>query len=188
MVDTMKQQQSSDSICPAGIAGPDSRTRAQDVSGMAVLMVTVGVAALIGSWVFQAADLAELQGGFFGLVSLLIVVGLGLWHRMNWARCSAIVLFAYVIYAQMSSRWLQSDVPGLFIDSLRGVHDGGVAPTMSLSQMLPAASTSAAGLGLALCLALGWFMARLMSTPVRAEFLPSRTGQNKRNNTVKAST
>lgn len=148
------------------------RPRAVVVSGLAVLMVVVGVVALAGSWVLPAADLALWQVRLVGLACLLIVVGLGLWHRLNWARCAAIGMFACVIWAQLNGRWLQSKVLGLFIDSLRGVHDAGAVPAASLGDVLPPASASAAGLGLAFCVALGWFIVQLLSTPVRAEFRP----------------
>lgn len=180
----MKQEHKSTSSRPLRHARSVSDGLAADVSGLAALMVVVGTVALAGGQLLPAVAFSGLQVRFFGLASLLIVIGLGLLLRVNWARCSAIGLFASVICAQMSSRWLQSDMPGLFIDSLRGVHASG-APVVSLSDVLPPASASAAGLGLALCVALGWFMARLLSAPVRAEFLPPRRGHTPRNKTVK---
>ncbi len=171
-----------------GTVPPAGVRRAVAVSGLAVLMVAVGVAALAGSWVLPAAELAPWQVRFVGLAGMLIVVGLGLWHRMNWARCAAIGMFAYVICAQLSSRWLQSEVLALFVDSLRGVHDAGAAPLVSLGEVLPPASASAAGLGLVLCLALGCFIAHLLSAPVRAEFLPPVVAQVKPTKRVKVST
>jgi hypothetical protein len=147
---------------------------AADVSGLALLMVLTGLVALAGSVVLPAAGLPALQGRFAGLACLLIVVGAGLWQRMNWARCAASGMFAYAIYAQLTSRWLESDVLRLFIDSLRGVHDTNLLALDPLPAgamaVLPPASASAAGLGLALCLALAWFLGRLLSAPVRAEF------------------
>jgi hypothetical protein len=184
MVDTMKQEHPSTTSRPVRHARRASEGPAADVSGLAALMVGVGAVALVGSQVLPEVALSGLQVRFFGLASLSIVIGLGLLLRVNWARYSAIGLFASVIYAQMSSRWLQSDLPGLFIDSLRGVHASG-APVVSLSDALPPASASAAALGLAFCLALGWFMARLQSAPVRAEFVPPRPGHAPRNKTVK---
>ena len=172
----------------AGTVASVERPRAVAVSGLALLMVAAGVAALAGSWVLPAADLAIWQVRLVGLASLLVVVGLGLWHRMNWARCAAIGMFAYVIYAQLNGRWLQSEVLGLFIDSLRGVHDAGAAPLASLGDGLPPASASAASLGLALCVALGWFITHLLSAPVRAEFLPPVAAPIKPNKRVKVST
>jgi hypothetical protein len=154
-------------------------SRATDVSALAVLMVAVGVVALMGSWVLPAAALSVLQVRFVALAGLLIVAGMGLWCRMNWARCGVIGVFAAVIGAQLQGRWLQSDVPALLIDSLRGVHDTGVLPVVSLNELLPPASASAAGLGLALCVVLGGFIARLLSASVRAEFVPTRPGPAK---------
>lgn len=151
-------------------AEPVAPGLAVDVSGLAVLMVAIGVAGLAGALVLPAADWPASQGRFSALAGFLIVVGLGLGLRMNWARCAAAGMFAYAIYAQLSERWLQSEVLQLFVDSLRGVHDAGAGALASGAADLPPASASAAGLGLALCFAFGWFMVRLISAPVCAEF------------------
>lgn len=145
--------------------------RSLDVDLTALALVLVGLLALAGISVFDAASDANVALRAAGMAGLMVLLGIGLWRRDEWARRSAIIVAVLAIHAQMMHLWLLSEVPTALYDGLRGVAVRAVEPQSFHPASLPTTEAGPAAFGLLLCLAAGWLVLRLLSVRVRAEFL-----------------
>lgn len=104
----------------------------------------------------------------------MLLFGIGLWQRREWTRRGMVVLALCVIQAQLSRRWLQSEVPHTLVEGIRGL--GVQADNLYSSALLnlPPPEVGPAAFGLVVCALLAWLVLRLLSRRVSAEFAAGR--------------
>jgi hypothetical protein len=151
------------------------------LSSISALVQNAAVASLMPEWRL-ATDLPLVTGLLIGylpwVVGLALVMALatlasaiGLLMRLEWARRSFIVLLAIAIVANLLGLWLQQEVLQSVVNStLRSVP----FPQQALGVFggfVTAARVMAVLMTLAACGLLGWIIRRLMSAPVRQEFI-----------------
>lgn len=97
---------------------------------------------------------------------LMVLVGLGLLMRLDWARRFAAGALMYAVYAQCTRRWMQSDLVQAWLSCVQG-HP---LREPAWSGDLPALDGATALWSLLLCAVLVWLTRRLLSDRVRLEF------------------
>jgi hypothetical protein len=115
----------------------------------------------------QLAGQSWLTARTMALSGLMVVTGLGLLMRYNWARRFAAGAMIYAIYAQLSRRWMQSDVVQAWLSCVQG----GSLTEPVVSGALPPLSPDGALVSLIVCLLLAAIVRMLLSSPARGEFL-----------------
>jgi hypothetical protein len=137
-----------------------------DVLGMS--MVIGGGLGMAGVLVSpQLAGQTWLTARTMALSGLLVVTGLGLLMRYNWARRFAAGAMIYAIYAQLSRRWMQSDVVQAWMSCVQGGSLNEPVPPGAL----PPLSPDGALLSLVVCMVLASMVRLLLSAQSRGEFI-----------------
>ncbi|MEX8517137.1 MAG: hypothetical protein AB3X44_01305 [Leptothrix sp. (in: b-proteobacteria)] len=149
--------------------------RSIDVDIAALALLVVGLLGLAGACIAVSPDESALVWRAMSMAALMVILGLGLWHRQEWARRSAIVLAAYVVHAQLGYRWLQSDVPRVLLHGVRGVSMQTTELYSSALLVLPPPEVGPTAFCLTVCFGLGWLVLRLLSTRVQQEFGAGRS-------------
>jgi hypothetical protein len=144
--------------------------RSIDVDIAALTLLVVGLLGLAGACIAVSPDESALVWRAMSMAALMVMLGLGLWCRQEWARRSAIVLAAYVVYAQLGYRWLQSDVPRVLLHGVRGVSMQTTDLYSSALLALPPPEVGPTAFGLTICVGLVWLVLRLLSRSVQREF------------------
>jgi uncharacterized membrane protein SirB2 len=144
--------------------------RLMDVDLMAVLLMAGGVLGMSGALVSpELSEQSWLLVRTLALGGLMVVVGMGLLSRHDWARRFLAGALMYAIYAQLSRRWMQSDVVQAWLSCVQGnsLH----APVAAGN--LPPLSPEGALLSLLVCVALGGLTRLLLSARMRVAFAGS---------------
>jgi hypothetical protein len=141
--------------------------RSMEIDVFAGLLLVGGVLGMAGALVSpQLAEQAWLLARTLALGGLMVIVGLGLFLRHDWARRFAAGAMMYAIYAQLSRRWMQSDVVQAWLSCVQG---NSLREPIAAGD-LPPLSPEAALISLMVCLVLAGLTRRLLSARLRTEF------------------
>ncbi|MEY4751988.1 MAG: hypothetical protein RIQ60_4202 [Pseudomonadota bacterium] len=158
-----------------------------EVDLTAALLMIGGGLGMSGALVSpELADQAWLLVRTLSLGGLMVVVALGLFARHDWARKFLAGAMLYAVYAQLSRRWMQSDVVQAWLSCVQGKSLRAPIPAGDL----PPLSPETALLSLFVCLALLGLTRLLLSARLRAEFAalgasPSAAGSKLRHATLR---
>lgn len=146
---------------------PDIETRSIDIDLFACALLFGGGAGWAGALVSPELILQPwLLVRTEVMCSLMLLVGLGLLMRLDWARRFAAGALMYAVYAQCTGRWMQSDLVQAWLACVQGRPVHGPAGTGDL----PALDAETALWSLVVCVVLAWLTRRLLSARMRVEF------------------
>jgi hypothetical protein len=141
--------------------------RSMEIDLFAGLLLIGGIFGMAGALVSpQLAGQSWLLVRTLALGGLMVIVGLGLLLRHDWARRFAAGAMMYAIYAQLSRRWMQSDVVQAWLSCAQG--DSLREPVAAGD--LPPLSPEVALISLMVCLVLAGLTRRLLSARMLSEF------------------
>jgi hypothetical protein len=150
--------------------GPVIETRSIDIDMFACSLAFGGSVGMAGALVSPELALQPwLLWRTESMSGLMLLVGLGLLMRLDWARRFAAGALIYAVYAQCTRRWMQSDLVQAWLSCVQG--DPLREPVWSGD--LPALDAETALWSLLLCLLLAWLTRRLLSARMRLEFARS---------------
>jgi hypothetical protein len=144
-----------------------SETRSIDIDLLACALLFGGSTGMAGALVSpQLALQPWLLFRTEAMSGLMLLVGLGLLMRLDWARRFAAGALMYAVYAQCTRRWMQSDLVQAWLSCVKG------HPLREpvWSGDLPALDGVTALWSLLLCAVLVWLTRRLLSARLRLEF------------------
>jgi hypothetical protein len=148
------------------LARSQAFVRALDVDLLGVGFMGLGLLALAGAAVQPALDVPAATLLRATLLSLLLLVlGLGLLRRWNWARRFAAGAMLFAVHAQLTRRWMQSEV----VQTWLGFVQGRVTAELPLDGGLPPLGADQALASLLLCVLLACCVVRLLGEQLRAE-------------------
>ena len=141
--------------------------RSIDIDLFACALVFGGGVGMAGALV--SAELALQPWLLFrteSMCGLMLLVGLGLLLRLDWARRFAAGALMYAVYAQCTRRWMQSDLVQAWLSCVQG------RPLREpvWAGDLPALDGVTALWSLLVCAVLVWLTRRLLSARLRLEF------------------
>lgn len=146
---------------------PITESRSIDIDLFACALVFGGGTGMAGALVspelgFQPWLLLRTES----MSGLMLLVGLGLLMRADWARRFAAGALMYTVYAQCTCRWMQSDLVQAWLSCVQGY------PLQEpvWSGDLPALDPETALWSLVVCGVLAWLTRRLLCSRMRLEF------------------
>lgn len=145
----------------------DRESRSIDIDLLACALIFGGCTGMAGALVSPELGLKPwLLFRTEAMSGLMLLVGLGLSMRLDWARRFAAGALMYAVYAQCTRRWMQSDLVQAWLSCVQGhpVRE----PVWSGD--LPALDGVTALWSLLLCAVLVWLTRRLLSARLRLEF------------------